>query len=71
MFGFNIVAAFDNDLKKIGRRVGNITIEDVSTLQALQQRKIEIAIITVPCEAAQETFNKLIAAGIKGILNSF
>jgi redox-sensing transcriptional repressor len=69
MFGFNIVAAFDNDLKKIGRRVGNITIEDVSTLQALQQRKIEIAIITVPCEAAQETFNKLIAAGIKGILS--
>jgi len=69
MFGFNIVAAFDNDPKKIGRRVGNIMIEDVSNLQALQQREIEIGIITVPCEAAQETFDKLIAAGIKGILS--
>jgi len=69
IYGFEIAAAFDNNPKKIGRRVGNITIEDVSNLQALQQRKIEIGIITVPCEAAQETFNKLIAAGIKGILS--
>ncbi len=69
MFGFNIVAAFDNDPKKIGRQVGDITIEDVSNIQALQQRKIDLGIITVPCEAAQETFNKLIAAGIKGILS--
>ena len=69
MFGFHIVAAFDNDPKKIGRRVENITIEDVSYLKALQQRKIKIGIITVPCEAAQETFDKLVAAGIKGILS--
>ena len=69
IYGFEIAAAFDNNPKKIGRRVGNITIEDVSNLQALQQRKIEIGIITVPCEAAQEIFNKLIAAGIKGILS--
>jgi redox-sensing transcriptional repressor len=69
IFGFHIVAAFDNDPKKIGRRVGNITIEDVSNLKALQQRKIKIGIITVPCEAAQETFDKLVAAGIKGILS--
>ena len=69
MFGFNIVAAFDNNPEKIGRRVGDITIEDVSNLQALRQRKIDLGIITVPCEAAQETFNKLIAAGIKGILS--
>ena len=69
ILGFKIFAAFDNDPKKIGRRVGSIKIEDVSNLQTLQQRKIEIGIITVPCEAAQETFNKLIAAGVKGILS--
>ena len=69
IFGFKIVAAFDNDPKKIGRRVGNITIEDVSKLQAMKQKKIEIGIITVPCEAAQEIFDKLITAGIKGILS--
>jgi redox-sensing transcriptional repressor len=69
MFGFNIVAAFDKDPKKIGRRVGNIMVENVSDLQILQKRKIKIGIITVPCEAAQETFDKLVAAGIKGILS--
>jgi redox-sensing transcriptional repressor len=69
IFGFNIVAAFDNDPKKIGRRVGNIVVENVSNLKTLKRRKIEIGIITVPCEAAQETFNKLIAAGVKGILS--
>jgi redox-sensing transcriptional repressor len=69
IFGFHIVAAFDNDPEKVGRRVGNITVEDVSNLKALQQRKIKIGIITVPCEAAQETFDKLVTAGIKGILS--
>jgi redox-sensing transcriptional repressor len=69
MFGFDIVAAFDNDPKKIGRRVGNIAIDDVSNIQSLRLKKVEIGIITVPCEAAQETFNNLVAAGVKGILS--
>jgi len=69
IFGFKIVAAFDNNPKKIGRRVGNVNIEDVSNLKTLQQREIDLGIITVPCEAAQETFNKLTKAGIKGILS--
>ncbi|MEJ2648895.1 MAG: redox-sensing transcriptional repressor Rex [Sedimentisphaerales bacterium] len=69
MFGFEIVAAFDNDPKKIGRKVGNIVIEDFSNIQSLRLKEVEIAIITVPCEAAQETFNKLVAAGVKGILS--
>jgi redox-sensing transcriptional repressor len=69
IFGFNIVAAFDSNPKKIGRKVGNIVVENVSNLKTLGQRKIEIGIITVPCEAAQETFDKLITAGIKGILS--
>ena len=69
MFGFEIVAAFDNDPKKIGRRVGNIVIEDFSNIQSLRLKEVEIGIITVPCEAAQETFNKLVAAGVKGILS--
>ena len=69
MFGFEIVAAFDNDPKKIGRKVGNIVIEDFSNIQSLRLKEVEIGIITVPCEAAQETFNKLVAAGVKGILS--
>jgi len=66
IYGFEIAAAFDNNPKKIGRKIGHIT---VAKLQTLQKRKIDLGIITVPCEAAQETFNKLITAGIKGVLS--
>ena len=69
VYGFDIAAAFDTDSKKIGRKVNNITIEDVSNLWTLKRRKIDIGIITVPRDAAQETADTLIKAGVKGILN--
>ncbi len=69
IYGFNIAAAFDTDPKKIGRKVKNITIEDVSNLQTLKRRKINLAIITVPRDAAQQTADALVKAGVKGILN--
>jgi redox-sensing transcriptional repressor len=69
IYGFEIAAAFDNDPKKIGRKIGHITVEDVSSFQTLQKRKIDFGIITVPCEAAQQTFDALVKAGVKGILS--
>ena len=41
-------------------------------MEALPQRvpgRIEIALLTVPREAAQEAADQLVRAGIKGILN--
>jgi len=69
IYGFEIVAAFDNDPKKIGKKIANITVEDVSKIQTLQKRKIDLGIITVPCEAAQKTFDALVKAGVTGILS--
>ena len=69
IYGFDIVVAFDADPKKIGRKVKNITIEDVSNLQTLKGRKINLAIIAVPRDAAQQTADALVKAGVKGILN--
>lgn len=68
IYGFDIAAAFDNDPKKIGRKVKNIMIEDASNLRMLKKRKIELAIIAVPRDAAQQTADALVKAGIKGIL---
>ncbi len=69
VYGFDIAAAFDVNHQKIGRKVANVTIEDVSNLRTLKKRKINLGIITVPRDAAQQTANMLVKAGIKGILN--
>jgi redox-sensing transcriptional repressor len=69
MFGFNIAAAFDINPKKIGRKISNIAIENISKISTLKKRGISIAIITVPRDAAQSTAEALLKAGVKGILN--
>lgn len=68
--GLNIVAAFDADARKIGKRVKDITIQSIGELpKAIQKKKVSIGIIAVPAKDAQEVADKLIKAGIKGILN--
>ncbi|MHC4758202.1 MAG: redox-sensing transcriptional repressor Rex [Planctomycetota bacterium] len=68
-YSFNIVTAFDVDPKKVGRKIGNIVVEDIKKLNSLAKRNIQTAIITVPGNAAQETADALVKAGVKGILN--
>ena len=67
-YSFDIAAAFDSDPKKIGKKVNNVTIEDVSGLRTLKKRKINIGIIAVPRDAAQQIADGLVEAGVKGIL---
>jgi len=69
IYGFDITAAFDVNPKKVGRKIKNITIEDVSKLRTLKRRKIKLAIMAVPRQVAQETADALVKASIKGILN--
>jgi redox-sensing transcriptional repressor len=69
IYSFDIVVAFDSDPEKIGRKVNNVTIENISELRTLRRRKIDLAIIAVPREAAQRMADELVKAGVKGILN--
>jgi len=69
MYHFDIAAAFDTDPKKIGKKVNNVKIESISNLSTLKRRKINLAIITVPGDTAQQTADALVKAGVKGILN--
>ncbi|MHC4558217.1 MAG: redox-sensing transcriptional repressor Rex [Planctomycetota bacterium] len=69
IYGFDIAVAFDINPKKIGKKIQNIVIEDVSKLWTLKKRKIKLAIIAVPRQAAQKTANELVKAGVRGILN--
>jgi redox-sensing transcriptional repressor len=69
IYGFDISAAFDIDPKKIGKKVGSVTIKSISKIKTLKRRKIKLGIIAVPRDAAQEIADKLVDVGIKGILN--
>jgi redox-sensing transcriptional repressor len=67
---FNIVAVFDNNYNKIGRRLWDLEIRDAAALGAANADiQARLAIIAVPNAAAQDVADKLVAAGIKGILN--
>ena len=69
IYGFDIDALFDNNPQKIGRKIKDSIVEDIANLNLLKRRKIKLGIIAVPREAAQETADALVKAGIKGILN--
>jgi redox-sensing transcriptional repressor len=69
MYGFEIAAVFDNNPKKIGRKLGGITIESISVVKTLNKRKINLAIIATPGEVAQDVAESLVKAGVRGILN--
>ncbi len=68
--GFDIVAIFDNDPAKIGRPWDGLQVRDVRELEAaLAETPVDIAVLAVPAEAAQPLADRLVAAGIKAILN--
>lgn len=69
-YGLDIICAFDNDINKTDCIFNSKHIYPLSELQRItQESNVHIGIITVPQKYAQETCNKLVAAGIKGIWN--
>jgi redox-sensing transcriptional repressor len=68
--GFDVVAVYDKDSKKIGTRSNGLVVRDVRQLEAdLRREPTDIAILVTPAEAAQEVTDRLIRAGVKAILN--
>jgi redox-sensing transcriptional repressor len=68
--GFHVVAVFDDDPRKIGRRWGQLEVEDVARLGAtVHEKGIEIGIVVTPADAAQEVAQAMVAVGITAILN--
>ena len=68
--GFDIAAIFDRDPEKIGQSWNGHPVRDISELEAaLTAEPVEIAVITTPADAAQEVADRLVALGLKAILN--
>jgi len=68
--GFDIAAIFDRDPGKIGGSRDGYPILDIGQLEAsLTAEPVEIAVITTPADAAQAVADRLVALGVKAILN--
>ncbi|HET6341904.1 MAG TPA: redox-sensing transcriptional repressor Rex [Gemmatimonadota bacterium] len=68
--GFDFVAVFDRDPAKIGRRWGDLEVEDVARLaKVVADKGIEMGVIVTPRESAQEVADRLVGAGVEAILN--
>ena len=67
-FGFEIVAVYDHDPRKVGRKVRGLTIQHSRDIANLQE-DVRLAILAIPTQGAQEEAEKLVAAGVQGILS--
>jgi redox-sensing transcriptional repressor len=68
--GFTIRGIFDNDPRKIGKKVGKLTVRALRELPAaVGEHRADIGVIAVPNAAAQSVADLLIVAGIRGLLN--
>lgn len=69
-YGLNIVAGFDINPDIVGTTLCQVPIYDISQLNEYRKKhNVEIGIVTVPVDRAQEVANIMIEAGIKALWN--
>ncbi len=69
-YDFLLKASFDTDPSKVGQHVGGVDVYAVDELEErVKASSIDIAFLTVPAQVAQQAADRLVAAGIRGILN--
>lgn len=68
--GVKIVAAFENDPKKIGTSINGVEILNIERLVVLSKlMKVKVGIIAVPEAEAQKVADILVAGGVSAIWN--
>jgi redox-sensing transcriptional repressor len=68
--GFHLVAAFDVDPPKFGTTVEGVLVRPMDELpERVRLDGIELGMIAVPAAAAQPVAERLVAAGLRGIVN--
>lgn len=69
-YGLNVVAAFDNDKRKIGRSIAGVAVRPMKGMTAFVRRRgIRLGIITVPAGVAQSVTRRLISGGVTAFWN--
>ena len=69
-YGLNIVAAFDRDKSRVGRKIAGCPVKATRAMKPFIRRHgIQLAILTTPVEVAQELADRLVSAGVVAIWN--
>ena len=68
--GFTIIAVYDNDPDKVGKRWDSLVVRDITQLERDASReRPDIAVLSVPAADAQRVADRIVKAGIRAILN--
>ena len=68
--GFRIVEAFDSDPDMVGTEVSRLVIRDTADLETvLGENRVDVGIVAVPGETAQDVIDALVRCGVRAILN--
>jgi len=68
--GFGVAGLFDSDPEKVGRDIAGLIVEPLEELErAVAAHKIDIGVVAVPADSAQDVADRLAGCGIRSILN--
>jgi len=68
--GFRVVAIFDVDAKRIGKKVGNLEVRPYESMHGvIEEEGIVVGVLAVPAAAAQQAADDLVEAGVRIIFN--
>lgn len=68
--GFRIVAVFDVNRDKVGGTLASCPIQHIDEISKVNaQAQAEMGVVAVPRQSAQDVVDKLVASGVKSILN--
>ena len=68
--GFHLVAAFDVDSEKVGTTIDGVMIYHLDQMtEIISTRRVKLGLLAVPANSAQMVADRLVAAGVEGIVN--
>ena len=68
--GFETVAVFDSQHEKVGMKIDGLTVQDAADLKRyLSENTVDIAVLALPVNCAQEMANQLYEYGVRGFWN--
>jgi redox-sensing transcriptional repressor len=68
--GFSVVALFDHDKSVVGEQVAGLTVRSIDELESVvHSAGVAIGVVATPASAAQDVCDRLVAAGVRSVLN--